>query len=571
MKLPSAHFPRLSPGVLGGWFLFIVLGAWGLTHFDACEFLTGFDLVPGGRGDNRLVTALLEYWHQYFLGHGSMLSPAFYFPAAGVRGYADAFLGQALVYHLLRSFSLDIFSSYQGAVLFFNALNYVLAFFMLRRGMGFSLSASALGAFVFDFNAPKFNQWSHPQMQFLCGLPLVVWLLAYLARNLESLSDRKFIFLGTLAGCALSFQLLSGFYPGALFLFWTAICLMVSLFFPGPRAFYAKAWQIKRIPLLGVIGASLIALSPLGVLYGSVYLSVGGKPYSEVQMMTPNLWTYLWMGPRHAWWGWLWDKVPALQALPIEGEMRMGFGFALSFLAVAAIVFCLLDIFRHKKSGRPERAERLGNSFGAATLLGTAAFCLLAFDYGGFSPWKYIYEFVPGVSALRALGRCSVVLALPLSILLAAFVDWAGKRAVQLKSQPKGWMAKGLLAFFLFCVLFEQTAFPPAPGFAKKQDLARLERLSSKLPENSEPFYVTVKPGLMVGSYGGPLSATDVQIDAMLISAVRGIPTLNGYSGANPPYWGLYKVRSPFYGQYVQDWTKRNGLQGKLFNLEIDE
>jgi hypothetical protein len=75
----------------------------------------------------------------------------------------------------------------------------------------------------------------------------------------------------------------------------------------------------------------------------------------------------------------------------------------------------------------------------------------------------------------------------------------------------------------------------------------------------------------MVGSYGGPLSATDVQIDAMLLSAVRGIPTLNGYSGANPPSWGLYKVRSPNYEQYVWDWAKRSGLQTSLFELEIDE
>lgn len=75
----------------------------------------------------------------------------------------------------------------------------------------------------------------------------------------------------------------------------------------------------------------------------------------------------------------------------------------------------------------------------------------------------------------------------------------------------------------------------------------------------------------MADSFGGPLSATDVQIDAMLISAIRGVPTLNGYSGANPPGWGLYKVRSPLYEQYVWDWAKKSGLQAALFQLEIDE
>jgi hypothetical protein len=557
-------------GVIGGWLFAAALGVWGLARFDACEFLTGFQLVAGGRGDNRLVVALLEYWRQAFLGHGSILSPAFYFPAQGVRGYADAFLGQALVYHLLRSFSLDLLTAFQGCVLFFNALNYVLAYFMLRRGMNCSPIASALGAFVFAFSAPKYNQWGHPQMQFLCGLPLVLWILSALARDLETLSARRVFFWASAAGWGLAFQLLSGFYAGCLFLFWGTLVLAVSLGFPSVRTFYLKAWRLRRFPLWGAVGMTVLALAPLGILYGPVFLSVGGKPYSEVEMMIPNLWTYFWMGPRHAWWGWIWDQVPALQSLPIEGEMRMGFGLSLTLLAVVSLIACLFHLFK-KGIHTAEPADKPWGAFAAAGLMGTTVFCLLAFNYGGFSPWKYIYEFVPGASALRALGRCSVVLALPLSILLAFFVDGAWKKIRNLERNSLRVAGGILLGIFLSCVLFEQTAFPPTPGFAKGPELARLERLNSKLPPHAGPFYVTVKPGLMTGSYGGPLSATDVQIDAMLLSAVRGIPTLNGYSGANPPNWNLYKVRSPRYPAYVRDWVSGNSIQGPVYHLEIDE
>jgi len=560
--------PARPIGAVAGWLFFLGLGIWGLTRFDACEFLTGFELVPGGRGDNRLVTALLEYWHQYFLGHGSLLSPAFYFPAQGVRGYADAFFSQALVYHLFRAWSFDPFSSFQSAVLFFNVLNYLMAFWMLRIGFGRSIPASSLGAFLFAFSAPKFNQWSHPQLQFLCGLPLVVGILAILARERQALSPLRFFLWGSIAGFALSLQLLSGFYAGAFFLLWLGLCFILSLLFFESRSFYRSLWHRFSGPLLGAGAMTLLFLSPLAALYAPVMASVGGKPYSEVEMMLPNFWTYLWMGPRHAWWGWLWDKSPALQALPVEGEMRMGFGLALSLLAIWAIAFGVVRWLKGRKKGNETEP---GNSFGLAVLLGTVLLCLLDFQYGGFSPWKWVYQFVPGLSALRALGRWSVVLALPLSILLSFFLDGAWERSGKLQERWRVVAGKGFLIFFAFCVIYEQTAFPPAPAFVKRQDLARLSRLSSKLPDGSGAFYVTVKPGLMVGSYGGPLSATDVQIDAMLLSAVRGIPTLNGYSGANPPSWGLYKVRSPNYEQYVWDWAKRSGLQTSLFELEIDE
>ena len=547
-----------------------MLGLWGLFQFHACEFQTGFELVPGGRGDNRMVTAQLEYWHQALLGMGSVLSPAYYFPARDVLGYSDAYLAHALGYHLLRALGEDPFTAFQWWVLFFNALNYIFAYLMLRLGFRFSRFSSALGAFVFAFNAPKFNQWSHTQLQFLCGLPLILWILASTLREMESLSNRRFFLRISTAGWIFSFQLLTAFYPGWLFLFWSILCLGLSLCFSNIRTFICGVWNRKRGPLLWAMGMTILGLIPFGVIYGPAYLMVGGKPYTEVQMMTPNLWTYLWMGPRHAWWGWLWDRIPALQLLPVEGEMRMGFGLALSLLVVVAFFAMTGMLFKKQwMDWESDKAPRY--SIGAAAFFGTAIFCLLAFDYDGFSPWKWIYEYVPGASAVRALGRWSVVLALPLSILFSAFMDWSWGKMGFIKELKIQWIGKGLVVFFALCVLYEQTAFPPTPGFSKHSELARLERLSEKLPSNAGPFYVTVKPGLMTGSYGGPLSATDVQIDAMLISAVRGIPTLNGYSGANPPQWGLYKVRSPFYPKYVKDWVNRSALKELIFDLEIDE
>ncbi len=549
--------------------LFLFLGAWGIYRFHSSEFLTGFDLVPGGRGDNRMVTAQLEYWHQAFEGHGSFLSPGYFYPAKGVLGYSDAYLSLAFPYHLLRLIPLDLFTAFQICVLLANLLDYLLAFLMLRRSLGFSLASSSLGAFVFAFSAPKFNQWSHTQMQCLFGLPLVLWIWAWMARELGHQSSQRFLFWGAVAGWVLSLQLLTAFYPGWFFLFWAGLSLAISFCLPPCRSFWKKLWYLRKKALLASIAVTLLGFIPLAVIYFPVLWEIGGKPFSEVRMMIPNLWTYLWMGPRHAWWGWMGDQVPALQTLPVEGEMRMGFGLTLTLLGVGAVAASLI---KPKRTGSLLKDEKEPwASFGKAALMATLLICLWAFSYSGFSPWGLAYRIIPGASAIRALSRWSVFLGLPLSILFSAFLDKAWIRSMELKGTFSSLVLKGLLLVFAGCVLYEQVAFPPAPSFDKRLELARLERLSEKLPLHSGPFFVTVPPGLLTGSYGGPLSATDIQIDAMLLSAVRGIPTLNGYSGANPRDWGLYKVRSPFYPKYVQDWIIRTGLREKVFDLEIDE
>src|SRR5262249_40463025 len=73
-SIPSPGFPWEG----ASWILMVGLGLLGLWQFHNVEFYSGFDLVPGGRGDNRLVTALLEYFYHALRGESSFRSPAFY-------------------------------------------------------------------------------------------------------------------------------------------------------------------------------------------------------------------------------------------------------------------------------------------------------------------------------------------------------------------------------------------------------------------------------------------------------------------------------------------------------------
>lgn len=548
---------NLEPGTFFrpwiSWVFALLLGLLGMWQFHNSEFYSRFDLVPGGRGDPRLVTALLEYIHQSLRGSGRIDSPAFYYPAPGTLGYADAFLTYAVFYDGFRRMGLDMFSSLQACVFAADFLNYLCCFLLLRKGLECGVAAAGLGAFLFAFNAPKFNQIGHVQLQCLFWLPLVLWCLVEWAKKGKTMKPRKAFGILSLAVVLFDVELLSSFYASWFCIFWSFLFLGFSLCFSPTRRFLAELTRRHFFPVLGAVAVFLAALVPFLLVYLPVIRTLGRKSYSEVTMMIPNLWAYLWMGPRQGWWGWLWDSCPAIQAFPVEGELRLGFGLAFIFLWVALCLRAAAVAWKGKAGIRVQ--------FVALMALSSAVFCLLAFRYTpDFSPWRLVFDWIPGAGSIRAVSRFVLFLALPMAVSVAFAFDvvWRRTGAERIRIFPLA-LSLGIAAM----IVWEQVDLPPFPAFSKKWEMDRLEYLSGKLPAHCDSFFVTLNPGL-------PYSATDIQIDAMLVSASRGIPTLNGYSGQSPLQWGLYKVRSPRYGEYVKNWIDLNQIKGEVCELNID-
>ena len=57
----------------------------------------------------------------------------------------------------------------------------------------------------------------------------------------------------------------------------------------------------------------------------------------------------------------------------------------------------------------------------------------------------------------------------------------------------------------------------------------------------------------------------------MLVSVMRGVPTLNGYSGHAPPGWSLREVEAPGYEENVRKWITLHNLDGRICQLEVGE
>jgi hypothetical protein len=117
--------------------------------------------------------------------------------------------------------------------------------------------------------------------------------------------------------------------------------------------------------------------------------------------------------------------------------------------------------------------------------------------------------------------------------------------------------------------LGEQFSSGEGNYYSIRAENRRLQRLAAKLPDHCRAFYVTAQ---WPGNQALPAFQEQQWMhDAMLVSVLRGVPTLNGRSSKSPPAWDLREVTAPDYTARVREWTAVHRLTGEICRLEIDE
>jgi hypothetical protein len=151
-----------------------------------------------------------------------------------------------------------------------------------------------------------------------------------------------------------------------------------------------------------------------------------------------------------------------------------------------------------------------------------------------------------------------------MSIVFAFLIQHVLGRILSYQSiMKKALVLMALLAAVCFG-LFEQMA--GGFGFSVRAENTYLEGLSKKLPQGCPGFYLTVGPKAVRNQF-------EYQIDAMMVSQMRGVPTTNGYSGQFPRDWfpALWEVKEPGYEEKMRRWVEAHGLNGNVCRLEVDE
>lgn len=555
------------------WLIVLCLGIIGTVQYHLAQFSSRFDTFFGDRGDARGIVYFCEHWYQGFLGKANLFSPGLFYPTKGTLAYSDLLVGYAIPYSLLRGLGFEMFSAMEIVIIGLTFLSYLGCFILLNRALHFNLLPSCAGAMFFAFSSPKFFQLLHLQLQFVVCLPLIFLFVILFVQQSATLTQKRAFALLSLSGLAFNIQLLTAFYLGWFFSLWCFLFLILALLFQPSRRFIFLLAR-KFWPAVSASAATfLLGAIPFMLIYLPRASAQNWYTYSNVKEMIPEWWSLLSMGDGNYVWGWLASIVRPKPAPAYWTELTTGIGVFTSLAWIGITIFGLWTVVktlrsRSAKKGKEDRLEtrRVYLLFLGLMILATTLFYCIGMKYGnGHSLWKHVYHYFPGAKAIRAMSRYVIFLTLPMAVGFAFALDYGIKRiSAQKTSLARSALMFGLLALAAVGV-FEQfgTFKVGGTGFSKKAETAYLNAMAARLDGNCAAFYVAARPD-------DHHAAAEYQYDAMMISVMTQIPTLNGTSSQFPPGWfGLYEVKDPAYEVNVRKWIEQNEIKGNICRLEL--
>ena len=542
-------------------FIAVVLGVAGTFQYHSAQFLSRFDTFLGDRGDARGFVYFCEHWYQSILGKASLLSPGIFYPTKHTLAYSDLLFGFVAPYSFFRALGFGTFTSTELVIVLITFVSYCVAFVLLYKTLGFGLAPSCAGAMFFAFSNPKFHQLTHLQLQHVLLLPLIFALMITFAKQVETITPKRAAILLSLVVVCLSVQFATTFYFGWFLVLWSVLFLLLALAFSGSRRFIFTTCKRFWRALAIAAGVFLITFVPLLLIYRPTLRVASWYRYDFVSEMIPDWRAALSMGDGNYTWGWFNQALMAHGRTETWGELMVGIGLLPSLAWIVLTVFAIWLINRYHNA----TPRDVGKLFLAIMVLATSIFYLIGFKYAGHSPWSFIYQYFPGAGAIRAVSRYVIFLTLPMSIGLA----YALHRALEFAAQRHDERLRTRLTVAVLVIaalgVFEQFGVHKVngAGFSTNVEQSYLKAMAAKLPKDCTAFYVAPGPD-------ANHSTAEYHYDAMLISMLSRVKTLNASSSQFPRDWNIYFVKNPDYESKVKEWIELQKISGNVCRLELE-
>ncbi|HXO29511.1 MAG TPA: hypothetical protein VOA80_19330, partial [Thermoanaerobaculia bacterium] len=537
-------------GRRGALAFYVIAAAVGIiaSGLSFAEFFTSrFDRIAGNFGDARLIIYLHEHWYNVYRGREAWLSPPFFFPVKHVLAYSHTLFLQSLPYSLLRLTGLDPYVSFEATLLLFSWVGYgatvgLLCQLEVRRGF------AIIGAVLFVFSNILHIWIIAPQSYTIMLIPLV---LLWVAKAVAYGSQRRTrtLLLLSAAGISCSLILFSDFYTGWFFGFFA---LMVGALATSTHRelrsrcimFVRESWSLIVPALL----AASLALLPFIITYGPAILSNQGRPFDQLALYALPFADIVNVHTGNLVWGRLLGRIDA-------GYDNLGMAYGLPPGLLCGFVVVVALMLARRRVLPWERGDLRFALVSRSTAVVLLAWALL-FKTRHSLLWHMVWHRVPGASAIRLTQRFQYQLSLAVVVAVVAALsaawDAASRRTVP--GRPL-WRAMALVAIGVASafLLLEQVNLVETHWISRREEQDRLGAISAP-PARCESFFIQQAaiprlPGIAL------------QVDAMLISQRLAVPTINGYSGFNPPGWLLGNPSHPEYLDYVASWASAHHLR----------
>jgi hypothetical protein len=532
----------------------ILLGLCLTLFINYRGFLTDFNLVPGDKGDTRLVVFTLEHWYSALHGQQPPFQLPMFYPDQRALGYADGLFLFAIPYAAFREVGVDYFSSYQLVLVLMTCLGYGAYLLLLRRALRLRPFLAVSGAVLLtSLNALQVQADIGKLIAFHFYPVLIYLLWLYFSQP----SKKTWKSWSSLAAFSLLLGLLffTSYYPAWFFLFSLALFGLMHAILSAARygtdAVFNPTIRFLRengIQIAVALVVLLVSLVPFWITYAPV--AAARRSFGLVLDLSPTFRDIVNVSNHNYLWSALLDQFHFKYG---SIEVQMGSPpIVLGLFAVFLIGQIRAAVWR---------GTRRDASQDLMLVLSTTAIIIIALivKFHEKSLWYVVYKLVPGASALRAVGRYLMVFDMLVIVSVMYGLDQLYSYYRRVISGRRTLLLDAGLLLITGALVAEQAHATPF-RLNKAEQLGFISSYQ-KPAGHCGAFFINnvASADLPVGYY---------QLDAMMTAMGTGIPTINGYSGIVPDEVFAMVPSGIEYKYRILDWLLKNGAGDGICELD---
>lgn len=513
---------------------------------------SGFNTLLGDRFDALIETNLLQHWFNVIQGKAKWDTVGYFYPFDNTLGYNDGYFIYGVIYSIFRLLGFDLFISTDLVNISLKVIGFYSFYYLTNRVLNFGFFVSLVGAIAFTLANSMSVQMKHAQLLSIAFAPLLTVFILNYFKEIRLNNPKKYLFNGILASILLALWLFTSYYMAWYFILFFAVCftffILICLSGKGAKSNLRILFSVKSVLFPGL--ALILSLVPFLKVYLPKASETGGQTLSAAEYYAPDIFNVIDPGQYNYIFGNITDSFfNNVEALNRVGEFSIGLAPISIFILLLSTIYLLV-----------RKSKSIFEFLILAVCLTTLVTAIFAIKFGDIFLWKYIWQYFPGAKGMRVTARYFLFLIFPVALVSTYFLD-------KLASN------KGGLLFYVFCfvLLLEQINLAPNAYFNRASHKDFVSSVPEP-PQGCNAFYVVGqrKGEFPIVSDNIILSLYPHNVDAMLISEVYNLRTINGFSTFNPPGWDFALNPHSTYMARVQNYISKNRISSGMCEFDLE-